>query len=341
MTFDSKASAQRWLALTEADMMRGTWTDPHAKSEDLRTYATRWITERPGLSERTKRYYAGLLRLHIVPTLGAKDLKRITPAAVRSWRQGLLDSGLGASTVAKSYRLLRAVMNTAVDDEVIDRNPCRIKGAGVENAPERPVLTVAQVYDLADAITPRYRAFVFLAVFASLRWGELMGLRRSDIDLNAGLVRVERAVSELGSRQVIKEPKTAAGRRVVAIPEAIVPEIRKHFENYAEPGAGGRVFIGPKGATPLRAGFSKSWAEALEGAGLIGIHVHDLRHTGNHLAALTGATTRELMGRMGHASMQAALIYQHRTADRDRAIAEGMDRMLEETQGHAEGTDPN
>ena len=70
------------------------------------------------------------------------------------------------------------------------------------------------------------------------------------------------------------------------------------------------------------------WARALDGAGLAGIHIHDLRHTGNHFAAMTGASTRELMGRMGHASMDAALIYQHRTADRDRAIADAIDLML-------------
>jgi integrase len=94
------------------------------------------------------------------------------------------------------------------------------------------------------------------------------------------------------------------------------------------------------------------WAKALKGAGLTGVHVHDLRHTGNHFAAMTGASTRELMGRMGHVSMDAALVYQHRTADRDRAIAAPIDLMLaagdaaqarvegdaSEDLGHAEGT---
>ena len=85
------------------------------------------------------------------------------------------------------------------------------------------------------------------------------------------------------------------------------------------------MFVGPKGATPLRPNFTSVWARALDGAGLAGIHIHDLRRTGNHFAAKTGASTRE---RMGHASMDAALIYQHRTADRDRAIADAIDVML-------------
>lgn len=327
-TFDSKAAANRWLALCEADMLRGKWSDPNELGEVLATYAARWISERPGLSERTVRFYEGLLRLHVAPALGGRDIRRLTPPMVRSWRQGLIDSGVGASTVAKAYRFLRAVLNTAFDDEVIRRNPCRIKGAAVEKPEERPVLTLAEVQLLAAAIDPRYRAFVLLAVFGSLRWGELMGLRRSDFDMVAGLVRIERAVSEIGARQIIKKPKTAAGVRTVALPRWLMPELRRHFDTYAEVGQDGRVFVGSKGATPLRPNFSSVWARALDGAGLAGVHIHDLRHSGNHFAAMTGASTRELMGRMGHASMDAALIYQHRTADRDRVIADAIDVML-------------
>jgi integrase len=349
MTFDSKASANRWLALCEADILRGTWDDPLAKGEPLGSYAARWIRERPGLSERSVRFYEGLLRLHIEPTLGSYALREVTPADVRAWRQGLLDNGVGESTVSKAYRFLRAVMNTAVDDEVIQRNPCRIKGAGVEHPCERPVLTVTEVLRLADSIEPRYRALVLLAVFGSLRWGELMGLRRSDLDLEDSVVRVKRAVSELGARQVIKTPKTAAGIRTVALPLWLSDELGRHLERFAEPGEHGRLFIGPKGATPLRANFTKVWARALAKAGLAQVHIHDLRHTGNHFAAMSGASLRELMGRMGHVSMDAALIYQHRTLDRDRLIADSLDAMLRLVEeqneslasvrgGHAEGT---
>ena len=67
-------------------------------------------------------------------------------ARVRRWRKKLLDLGVSEVTAAKAYRLLRAIFHTALDDGLIRRNPCRIKGAGRENSPERPVLTVAQVY---------------------------------------------------------------------------------------------------------------------------------------------------------------------------------------------------
>ena len=228
----------------------------------------------------------------------------------------------------KAYRLLRAVLNTAADDELIRRNPCRIKGAGVERPAERPVLTLSEVMALADAIDPRYRMLVLLAVFASLRWGELMGLRKTDFDLAVGLVQVERSVSLVGTRQLIKQPKTPAGVRTVALPMWLLPDLEQHFADYSEQSADGRVFVGPTGVTPARPNFSPIWARAMAKAGMTGVHFHDLRHAGNHFAAVSGASMRELMGRMGHVSVNAALVYQHRTASRDRAIADSLDAMV-------------
>jgi hypothetical protein len=175
-TFPSRTLARRWLSLTEADMVRGQWRDPSSRSETLRVYAVRWVVERE-LSDRTRELYLGLLERQVLPSLGNVDLTLITPPRVRAWRQDLLDSGTGGSTVAKAYRLLRAVMNTAVDDEVIARNPCRIKGGGVEPTPERPVIGVEAVLALADAVPERYRALILseLTVACSLA---RTGLRR-------------------------------------------------------------------------------------------------------------------------------------------------------------------
>jgi integrase len=164
-----------------------------------------------------------------------------------------------------------------------------------------------------------------------MRWGELMGLRRSDIDLENASVSIERSIVELGTDRVIKEPKTQAGVRSVALPAWLVPELRHHLDTFAETGSDGRVFVGPYGATPRRGNFATIWKRAKAAAGErvpADLHFHDLRHTGNHFAAASGASTRELMGRMGHASMRAALIYQHRTVERDRMIADALDAML-------------
>ncbi|OLT03449.1 hypothetical protein BJF90_25340 [Pseudonocardia sp. CNS-004] len=112
----------------------------------------------------------------------------ISPATVRGWRTDLLDSGISRNRAAKVYRLLRAIMNTAKDDELIRKNPCRIKGADKETETSRPVASVPQVYALADAAPRRFRVLVLLGAFTSLRWGELVNLRRCDVDTTAGVV---------------------------------------------------------------------------------------------------------------------------------------------------------
>jgi integrase len=333
-TFATQTDAEVWLSVKEAEIVQGDWMDPNAGRVPLGEYATTWIAERPGLSERTTVLYRTLLRLHIESKLGGLDLVDLTPARVRSWRKDLLDGGVGEATVAKSYRLLRAVMNTALDDELIRRNPCRIKGGGRELTPERPVATVDQVFAIVDAMPARWRALVVLAVGGSLRWGELMGLRRTDVDLAAGTVSVVRSIAEVGGRLVEKRPKSAAGRRTVAIPMAIVPTLRAHLDVFAQKGQNGRVFVGPAGATPRRGNFNRTWQKAIKKAKMpAGFRFHDLRHTGNTWVAGSGASLRELMARMGHSSARAALIYQHATSERDRALADGLDRLLGERDG--------
>ena len=108
----------------------------------------------------------------------------------------------------------------------------------MESTPERPVVGLAEVLGLAAAVPSHYRVLVLLAVFGSMRWGELMGLRRSDVDLENASVRIERSVAELGTDRFIKETKTAAGVRSVALPTWMVPELRHHLDTFAEPGSG-------------------------------------------------------------------------------------------------------
>jgi integrase len=210
-------------------------------------------------------------------------------------------------------------MNTAVEDGLIRRNPCRIKGAGSEDSPERPVLTVAQVYALADAIGPRYRGLILLATFASLRWAELAALTPNDIDLDACTVRVSRQINyPPGGGHTFGPPKSRAGRRVVSFPDLIVPDLRVHHDGLGP--AAALVFPSPDGQ-PLRHSnfYRRVWMPAA--TGLVGTHLHDLRHTGNQCTADAGANPRELTARMGHDSARAALIYLHSSAERQRALA--------------------
>jgi integrase len=328
-TFPTKRDAEQWLTVVEAEMLRGDWVDPLLGKITLAEFGARWIKERK-LGVRTREEHARTFRLHIVPFLGGKALGEISTGTVRSWRVTLAEEGRSEIRIAKAYKLLRAIMNTAADDERIKRNPCRIKGADQEYSPERPVATVLQVFALADEMPARFRALVLAAAFTGLRWGELIALRRCDVDTGDKIVRVPRRLAQLGSGQMIAGPtKSVAGVRTVALPELIVKEVRDHLDQFVKAGHDELVFVGEKGAMLKRGNWRRSvrWPEAIEAAGLPeGFTFHDLRHTGNNLAAAAGASTKELMHRMGHGSMRAALRYQHATSERDREIAEAVSR---------------
>ncbi|SEF14772.1 tyrosine-type recombinase/integrase [Jiangella alba] len=323
--FDRKGDAELFLADVQASMARGDWIDPEAGKVTLRDYGTAWLAQRSDLARRTHERYEGAFRLHVCPTLGGKPLKEITPEVVRIWHSGLLAAGTPWPTVAKAYRVLRAIMTTAVDDERIRRNPCKIKGAGDDRSPEREVLSVDEVEAVMSKIDQRYQVMVLLAAFTTLRLGELAALRRRDIDLVGGWVHVRRAQAELDTGElIIKAPKSDAGVRKVGIPTDLIPSLRWHLDTYSEPDRNGRVFVGPKGGYVRRQNFRRLWVKALTAAGLTDVHFHDLRHTGNTLAAAAGANLRELMERMGHTSTRAAVIYQHAAKGRDREIADGL-----------------
>jgi integrase len=322
------------LTLKEAEIHRGEWVDPDHAGISFGNFAGQWLEDRV-LKVRTRELYEGLLRNHLSPAFGSLGLVDIDEAEVRRWRKERLETGkvaartFGAVTVAKAYRLLHAVLETASDDQLIKRNPCRIDGAGKEESAEREVVSLPAVFAIADAVPVRYRALVLLATFGSLRWGELAGLRRENVDLDACVVRVIETTAELDSGGLVPEtPKSKAGRRTVAFPAELVPELRWHLDRFAAPGERGLVFVGPKGAPLRRSNFRPIWNAATEEAGIPGLHFHDLRHVGGTLAAATGASLKELMARLGHSSTRAAMIYQHATRDRDEAIAKALGGLM-------------
>ncbi|MFI7641113.1 hypothetical protein [Nonomuraea sp. NPDC049400] len=155
-TYERKGDADRALTLIEGRILAGTWTDPERAKIKLADYSATWIDQRPGLRPRTVDLYRWLLKKHITPYLGNVSLGKLSTAMIRQWRADLLGKGVSVSMAAKAYRLLRAVLMTAAEDDgIIPRNPCRIRGAGDEHAEERPVLSVGQVFELADKVGRR------------------------------------------------------------------------------------------------------------------------------------------------------------------------------------------
>jgi integrase len=333
-TFTSKTAAQQWLSITESQLLQGEWVDPARAAIPFGSYAEQWIEQRPGLRPRTVELYRWLLRKHLVPDLGGVELGKLSTAVVRQWRADRLAAGVSESVTAKAYRLLRAVLNTAVDeDAILPRNPCRVRGADRETPDERPVLSVAQVFKLADRMPKRYRTLVLVAAFGSLRWGEVTALRRGDVADDASSVRVSRAFVEVTGRGLVEgPPKSRAGARTVALPAAMRADLLRHLDEYTNGAASALVFTGDKGGPIRRPNFNQrtGWTKVTADLGLSGLHFHDLRHAGNIWASKAGTSTKDLMARMGHDDMRAALIYQRATSDADERIADRLSALVEQ-----------
>ena len=327
-TFKTRADALVHLSTIDADLHRGAWIDPKAGKTTLEEYAERWLEQRTELAFRTRELYGYLLELHVFPSLGRTALVNLAPSTIRSWHASL--SQIHPSTAAKAYRLLSAILRTAVVDGLLVSSPCKVDGAGVERPGERPVATVAEVGALEAAMPEHLRLIVTLATWCQLRRAELLGLRKRDVDLSSASINIEQSRTvTMHGKSLVKGPKTPAGRRTIAVPEALIQKMTDHVDRFAGPGPDGLVFMGITGV-PLTANVLQvAWQNARASVGRDDLRLHDLRHTGLTLAAAAGATTVELMHRAGHSSSVAAMRYQHATKERDRVLAKALGDFVE------------
>jgi integrase len=321
--FDRKIDAEGWLATNSADLVRGAWVDPRLGKTTVSDFARPWLARRRDLAVRTAELYQYLLERHIEPDLGAVPLAALAPSLVSAWHAQLASKH--RTTAAKAYRLLSQILRSAVADKIVVSNPCQVRGAATEKAPERPVASVAEVSALCAAMPEHLRVVVLLASWCQLRRGEILGLRRRDVDLLHGTLSiVSTRTRTMGGDIVTKAPKTNAGRRTIAIPPNVVPVLTDHLERYVSPGPDSLVAVGEKGGPLLTTVLASAWSKARAAVGRPELRIHDMRHTGLTWSAATGASTAEIMRRAGHESAAAALKYQHATADRDRALADAL-----------------
>ena len=229
----------------------------------------------------------------------------------------------GRAVTAQAYRFLHAVMESAKDDGIISSNPCQIKGASYAPAPERTPATPEQVQEIAEHMPDNLKAAVYLAAWSGLRRGELFALARKHVDLDNGIVRVERSLAAYGSG--FTRPKTLGSVRDVALPAFIADILAEHMASHTGPFPDSLVFPSTL-ETPLSSAVvNRAYKAALEAVGCQGLHWHDLRHTGATLAYSVGATVRDVQARLGHMTTRAAMIYAHRAEGADRRLADALD----------------
>ncbi|HUZ56433.1 MAG TPA: tyrosine-type recombinase/integrase [Streptosporangiaceae bacterium] len=332
LTFDSRQYADGWLARVSADIQTEKWVSPDAPRPvraapvTLRAYSEAWLADRD-LSESTRTLYAITLKNQILPVLGDVALTEITPAAVGEWNASLRTS-TGPTQRAHAYSQLRTILNTALADDVIPVNPCRVRGAGqAKRARTIEPASLAELGAIVQAMPGRYKLMVLLAAWCALRFGELAELRRSDIDVRNGIVHVQRGVIRTDDGRIVKGPKSDAGKRGVNIPPHLMPMVHEHLIMHTERGRDALLFPAAAGGHMAPSSLYAVYHPARDKAGRHDLRFHDLRHTGAVLAAATGATLAELMARLGHSTVSAAMRYQHAAADRDKAIAAALSEL--------------
>ncbi|HPE14117.1 MAG: site-specific integrase [Tetrasphaera sp.] len=332
-TFDAKVDAEAWLAAERRLMQNDEWSPSKSRrakvvrsTEMFGPYAEAWLEQRE-LKPRTQALYRRLLDRFVLPAFAEVSLRDITPQVVRAWHSGLDASR--PTQRAHTYSLLRSILSTAVTDEILASNPCRVRGAGsAKRVRSIEPATLGELEVLLERIPAQYRALVLIGAWCGLRFGEVSELRRKDVDLKAGTIHVMRGVVRIGKEVTVGKPKTAAGMRDVAIPPHLLPILKEHLKEHV--GAGGEALLFPSVGDPdvqvHSNTFRRHWLKARVAASRTDLRVHDLRHTGAVLAAQSGATLAELMARIGHSTPQMALRYQHVARGRDAEIAARMSK---------------
>lgn len=349
-TFGTKGDAQAWLDLQSLQVRAGTWSIGDQVHGTFEQYADDWLEDRD-LKPSTRAHYATIIEQQLKPAFGSKPLAAITVASVRTWYRNL---SLKPTIKAHTYGLLRTILNSAWQEELIPANPCRIRGAGnVRRATRTEVPSAEQIARLAQAMgrtkvgdhtvdeettvpvyavlaDSKYEVMTLVAAWCGLRFGEAIELRRKDIVWEGEIpatVRVQRGAVRVDGEWVIGPPKSEAGVRTVVIP----PHVRQQLADYLktrpdEPEA--MLFPGSRNGSHMSPGaLQKVFYRARKEVGLDHLRWHDLRHFSATTAARTGATTAELQARLGHSTTAAAMRYQHAVNGADARIADGMSKL--------------
>jgi integrase len=324
----------------ETDMARGSWIDPRHSDVPLATWAEELLSLARRLSPSTQETYRRDLTKYVLPALGAYRLGVIPPDQIENWLNDELEAGIAASSVHRHYRTLRRVLQVAVDKQKILANPCdRVEPPRVPKR-EMVFLDWTQAVDLAEAHSDRYRALIYLAVDSGMRWSELIGLRRSKLDLRLRKVRVTEQLIRLQTGEwVRKEPKTPASIRSITISAETAEMLAPHLQDFAGPGPDGLVFPNGAGHPIAAASFWNNHFSPAQTTSGVNCRFHDLRHSSVALAIAAGGHPKAIQARMGHSSINVTLDrYGHLFPDLDEAIATSFGTRLADARAKRDST---
>ena len=358
--------ADRFLVLTESELMSGTWTSPERQRETVAEWAERWMAGGRGRKPKTKAWHTWLLGCHVLPQWGSTSIGDVRRDDIRAWATELGSTGLSATTVRHIVGVLGRVLALAVDSEAIPVNPCTsLRLPSPRRQHEMRFLSVEQVEALAEAIThpkirpagngarstrredrPDLALAIRLAAYCGPRAGELWALRRGRIDLATGRLLIQESLSDAGGRLSFGSTKTDRARSV-PIPRSLIPDLRRHLTARVGAAPEALVFTDDLGG-PVRHTliYRRHFQPAVLRAGVPSdMRFHDLRHTYIALLIAQGAHPRSVMERAGHSSITVTLgtyghLFPGLEADLTDKLDQAISRGRSEPKLHADCTPP-
>ena len=308
-TFSTQDEAVRWKREQERAMERGEWIDPALSSITFAEWSKHWMAAKTDISASTKRGYMTRLNTHLLPVFGKSKLTSITHNQIGQWIARELESGSGAVVIKRSHGVLRQILNAAVLDGRLNRNPAIGVPLPRTKAKEKKALGFEQLKLLADEVTG-YKTLILFAGTTGLRWGEIAALQCKDVSILNRTVIVDKAISTGERGEKIVGPTKTHQSRTVPFPKDLIPEISQLIESKS---ADSPLFqMQGSGVLDYNNFMSRVFRPAVARTGLKEVGFHTLRHTAASLLISNGAPITAVAGILGHASTQMTLnVYGH------------------------------
>jgi integrase len=355
-TFARKRDADRWLTGQRAAVDRGDHLDPRESERRMHAVIDEWRSTWTGLEPKTRAGYENIISVHLVPAFGDLRVGQVTPDRVQEFVNKLA-ARRAPNTVRRVFTVLRGVLKMAVQRRYLGTNPCDAvalpKKPRATTGRDRLYLSAAEVRKLAEGIHPHYRVAVYVAAWCGLRAGELWALRRDDVDLLRGTLRVDEALKEINTTaESMAEdkgiqfgpPKSAAGHRTLTLPGFLRELLRDHLSQPLPGGDGPEalIFTTERGR-PVRHSlfYSRVFQPVVKAelpqysdyANRRGLRFHDLRHTCASLSLAVSPSLHLVKERLGHEDIRTTInIYGHLLPSVDQALAEGLDALHSATE---------
>ena len=315
--FRTRKDAERYLREHLVSLDAGTYMAPHKLT--VATYlAEHWLPaiQARGLRPSTLARYESHVRCAISPALGGLPLQGLMPTHLNKLYGDLRAAGRAPKTIRNIHGVLSKALADAERWALVGRNAARLADVPAVARPKLRVWSPEQTRAFLSAVTSdRLFAAWLLAATTGMRRGELLGLRWADVDLDVGVLRVAQARVRAGNQVVVGEPKTARGRRTIALDPATVAALRQHRKRQAEErlvagphyADSGLVFTMPDGSPIHPNRFGLWFRRRARTAGLPAIRLHDMRHSYATAGLAAGVPPKVISERLGHATVAFTL----------------------------------